>query len=79
MANKYFPYDQFEDYLEVLLAQNKIDNWEILTAGCYLINGEIEVYPKNNKAKIFYFSRPITGENINYNEIVTYKHLIDLL
>jgi hypothetical protein len=44
-----FDYQQFEEHLEVLLAQDVISGWQGLGPGHYRIMGELDVWPKNKK------------------------------
>ncbi len=43
-----FDYQKFEEQLEVLLAQNRIDGWRVLTAGQYRLNEYLDIFPKSH-------------------------------
>ena len=42
-----YDYTKIEDFLEVELAQDRIDSWYLLTAGQYRINGYFDLFPKS--------------------------------
>lgn len=44
-----FNYQQFEEHLEVLLAQDVLVGWQAFGPGHYRLNGELDVWPRNNK------------------------------
>lgn len=45
-------YQEFEEQLEVLLAEDKIEGWQGFGVGHYRINGYLDVWPRRKK----YFS-----------------------
>ncbi len=48
-----FNYTGFENYLEVLLAQDVIKEWRKLTEGAYRINEDLDIWPRRNKYHSF--------------------------
>jgi hypothetical protein len=44
-----FDYEQFEEELEVLLAQDTISGWEGFGPGHYRINGILDVWPRHKR------------------------------
>jgi hypothetical protein len=43
-----YNYRQFEEELEVLLAQDVLLGWQGFGVGHYRINGELDIWPKNH-------------------------------
>lgn len=42
-------YEKIEEQLEVLLAQNVISEWRLLTPGQYRLNESVDIYPKHKR------------------------------
>ena len=66
-----FDYAQFEERLEVLLAQDTISGWEGFGPGHYRINGELDIWPRRQK----YFYQP-TGEHGGYTDLLAFLDLV---
>ena len=66
-----FDYAQFEEELEVLLAQDMISGVEAFGPGHYRLNGELDVWPRRKK----YFYHP-TGEHGEYRDLWGFVELI---
>ena len=62
-----FNYPQFEEELEILLAQDIISGWQAFGPGHYRINDEIDVWPRRKKYMV-----------VNTWECKTYKDLLDI-
>lgn len=70
-AKMKFDYRQFEESLEVLVAQDVIDGWEGFGPGHYRINGVLDIWPRRSK----YFYHP-TAEHGEYEELVAFIDLV---
>lgn len=68
---KKYDYAQFEEELEVLLAQDVITGWEVFGAGHYRINGVLDIWPRRRK----YFYHP-TAEHGQYEDLVDFVDLV---
>ncbi len=66
-----FDYSQIEDFLEIELAQDRIESWRQLTLGQYRINEKVDIYPRSKK----YFYVP-SEERGDYENLSDFLELI---
>lgn len=64
-------YEKIEELFEILLAQDVLTEWVMLTPGQYRLNGVLDIYPKSRK----YFYVP-TDERGYYQDLEDFIRLI---
>lgn len=64
-----YDYSKFEEQLEVLLAQEKIEGWQGFGIGHYRINGYLDIWPRRKK----WFSL----EDHNHGEYVNLESFLE--
>lgn len=64
-------YEKIEELLEVLLAQDVISEWRLLTPGQYRIDEKLDIYPKS---KGYFWIE--TQERGNYKDLEDFLRII---